>query len=136
MTNAAYRPEPTPTAPGPQFQSALGDRSFTVIRTPISGVVVSVSTQEGETVAAGLNAPTFLTVVDLERLQVHALVDEVDIGKIEPGQSATFSVDAFPGRDFTSHVSRCSRRPPFRTTWWPCRRARFGRTRGRASSTY
>lgn len=87
-----------------QFQSALVDRSFTVIRTPISGVVASVSTQEGETVAAGLNAPTFLTVVDLERLQAHAFVDEVDIGKIEPGQSATFSVDAFPGRDFTGHV--------------------------------
>jgi macrolide-specific efflux system membrane fusion protein len=88
-----------------QLESALVDRSFTVIRTPISGVVASVSTQEGETVAAGLNAPTFLTVVDLERLQVHAFVDEVDIGKIEPGQSATFSVDAFPGRDFTGHVS-------------------------------
>jgi multidrug efflux pump subunit AcrA (membrane-fusion protein) len=88
-----------------QLESALVDRSFTVIRTPISGVVASVSTQEGETVAAGLNAPTFLTVVDLERLQVHAFVDEVDIGKIEPGQSATFSVDAFPGRDFAGHVS-------------------------------
>jgi multidrug efflux pump subunit AcrA (membrane-fusion protein) len=87
------------------LDSALVDRSFTVIRTPIAGVVASVNTQEGETVAAGLNAPTFLTVVDLQRLQVHAYVDEVDIGKIEPAQRAAFSVDAFPGRDFTGHVA-------------------------------
>jgi HlyD family secretion protein len=88
-----------------QLDAALVDRAFTVIRTPIAGVVASVSTQEGETVAAGLNAPTFLTVIDLARLQVHAYVDEVDIGKIEPGQDAMFSVDAFPGREFTGQVS-------------------------------
>jgi RND family efflux transporter MFP subunit len=88
-----------------QLDAALVDRAFTVIRTPIAGVVASVSTQEGETVAAGLNAPTFLTVIDLSRLQVHAYVDEVDIGKIEPGQDAVFSVDAFPGREFIGQVS-------------------------------
>jgi multidrug efflux pump subunit AcrA (membrane-fusion protein) len=85
--------------------SAQVDRSFTIIRSPISGIVASVSTQEGETVAAGLSAPTFVTVVDLDRLQVDAYVDEVDIGKIAVGQRVTFSVDAFPARDFEGRVA-------------------------------
>jgi multidrug efflux pump subunit AcrA (membrane-fusion protein) len=87
------------------LESATVDRSFTVLRSPIAGVVASVATQEGETVAAGLNAPTFVTVVDLDRLQVNAYVDEVDIGKVAMGQRATFTVDAFPGRDFHGQVS-------------------------------
>jgi multidrug efflux pump subunit AcrA (membrane-fusion protein) len=86
------------------LQSALVDRSFAVLHSPISGVVASVATQEGETIAAGLNAPTFVTIVDLERLQVDAYVDEVDIGKVQPGQSAAFTVDAFPARDFAGRV--------------------------------
>jgi multidrug efflux pump subunit AcrA (membrane-fusion protein) len=87
------------------LESALVERSFASIRAPISGVVASVATQEGETVAAGLNAPTFLTIVDLERLQVEAYVDEVDIGKVQTGQRVSFTVDAFPGTDFGGHVS-------------------------------
>jgi macrolide-specific efflux system membrane fusion protein len=87
------------------LESALVDRSFTVLRSPIAGVVASVSTQEGETVAAGLNAPTFVTVVDLDRLQLNAFVDEVDIGKIAPGQSVRFTIDAFPARDFDGRVA-------------------------------
>jgi macrolide-specific efflux system membrane fusion protein len=86
-------------------RSAEVDRSFATIRAPISGVVASVATQEGETVAAGLNAPTFLTIVDLARLQVHAYVDEVDIGKVTAGQSAEFTVDAFPAREFQAKVA-------------------------------
>ena len=74
--------------------------SYATILASISGVVASVSTQEGETVAAGLNAPTFLTIIDLDRLQVDAYVDEVDIGKIKVGQRAMFTVDAFPAREF------------------------------------
>jgi macrolide-specific efflux system membrane fusion protein len=87
------------------LQSALVDRSFATIAAPISGIVGSVATQEGETVAAGLSAPTFLTIVDLGRLQINAFVDEVDIGKVRPGQPATFTVDAFPARDFEGAVS-------------------------------
>ena len=78
--------------------------SYALIRAPISGVVGSVSTQEGETVAAGLNAPTFVTIIDLGRLQVEAYVDEVDIGKIKVEQRAVFTVDAFPADDFTGRV--------------------------------
>jgi multidrug efflux pump subunit AcrA (membrane-fusion protein) len=87
------------------LQSAAVDRSFTVIRSPISGHVASIATQEGETVAAGLNAPTFVTIVDLARLQVNAYVDEVDIGQVTVGQRAAFTVDAFPGRDFEAQVT-------------------------------
>jgi macrolide-specific efflux system membrane fusion protein len=87
------------------LKSAIVDRSFTVLRSPIAGVVASVSTQEGETVAAGLSAPTFVTIVDLDRLQLNAYVDEVDIGKIAPGQHARFTIDAFPARDFKGRVA-------------------------------
>ena len=87
------------------LQSARVARSFAVITAPIGGIVSDVSTQEGETVAAGLNAPTFLTIVDLARLQVNAYVDEVDIGKVSTGQAVTFSVDAFPSREFSGRVS-------------------------------
>jgi len=84
---------------------AKAQLSFTTITAPISGVIGSISTQEGETVAAGFNAPTFVTIVDLSRLQVDAYVDEVDIGKIEIGERATFTVDAFPAREFSGRVS-------------------------------
>jgi len=79
--------------------------SYASIRAPISGLIGSVSTQEGETVAAGLNAPTFVTILDLRRLQVDAFVDEVDIGKVRVGQKAVFEVDAFPDREFSGEVA-------------------------------
>lgn len=80
------------------------ERSYAVIRAPIAGTIASVSTQAGETVAAGLSAPTFVTIVDLQRLQVHAYVDEVDIGKVQVGQDVSFAVDAYPARDFSGRV--------------------------------
>lgn len=87
------------------LQQALVQRSFATLHAPISGVVASVATQEGETIAAGLNAPTFLTIVDLGRLQVDTYVDEVDIGKVQVGQRVAFTVDAFPARDFAGVVA-------------------------------
>ncbi len=79
--------------------------SYTTITSPIAGVIASVSTEEGETVAATMQAPTFVTVIDLNRLQVDAFVDEVDIGKVKVGQRATFTVDAFPAHEFEGRVS-------------------------------
>ncbi|HEX9895160.1 MAG TPA: efflux RND transporter periplasmic adaptor subunit [Gemmatimonadales bacterium] len=78
---------------------------YTSIRAPISGVVGSVSTQEGETVAASFAAPTFLTIVDLARLEVQAYVDETDIGRIVAGQRATFTVDTWPDQSFEGRVT-------------------------------
>ena len=72
---------------------------------PIAGVVASVSTQEGETVAASFAAPTFVTLIDLSRLEVWAYVDETDIGRIEAGQAATFTVDTYPDTQFSGVVT-------------------------------
>lgn len=82
--------------------------AYATITTPISGIVASVSTQQGETVTSGsaaASAPTFVTVIDLSRLEVHAFVDETDIGKVRVGQDATFTVDAFPDREFSGKVT-------------------------------
>ncbi|MBU1155405.1 MAG: efflux RND transporter periplasmic adaptor subunit [Proteobacteria bacterium] len=78
--------------------------NYATIRAPIDGVVSSVSTQEGETVAASLSAPTFITIVDLARLQVDDFVDETDIGMVKVGQKAFFTVDAYPDKKFMGEV--------------------------------
>jgi macrolide-specific efflux system membrane fusion protein len=78
---------------------------YTKIHAPISGVVASVSTQEGETVAASFAAPTFVTIIDLERLEVWAYVDETDIGRVTEGQQAFFTVDTYTDTDFEGIVT-------------------------------
>lgn len=77
---------------------------YATIRAPIPGIISAVSTQAGETVAAGLNSPIFVIIIDLRKLQVDAFVDETDIGKIRVGQKATFTVDSYPDRDFNATV--------------------------------
>jgi len=84
---------------------ALATLSYTTLVAPIDGVVAQVTTQEGETVAAGMNSPTFVTIIDLDKLEVAAYVDEVDIGRVSLGQSASFTVDSFPDVDFTGKVT-------------------------------
>ena len=79
--------------------------SYATIKAPISGTVAAVTTQEGETVAAGMNAPTFITIIDLRRLEVNAYVDETDVGKIAVRQDAIFTVDTFPDKDFKGKVT-------------------------------
>lgn len=86
-------------------EAAQVQLGFTTIRAPIAGVIGDISTQEGETVAASFAAPTFLTIVDLDRLEVWAYVDETDIGRIEAGQRATFTVDAYPDTEFAGRVT-------------------------------
>jgi HlyD family secretion protein len=78
---------------------------YTRIVAPIAGVVASVSTQEGETVAASFAAPTFVTLIDLSRLEVWAYVDETDIGRIRDGQKARFTVDTYGGQEFEGRVT-------------------------------
>lgn len=77
---------------------------YTLIRAPVSGTIASVSTYEGETVAASFAAPTFVTIVDLDRLEVQSYVDETDIGNVKVGQNVTFRVDAFPGQELEGVV--------------------------------
>ncbi len=80
------------------------DLSYATIKSPISGVIASISTQEGETVASGLNSPTFVNIIDLKRLQITAFVDETDIGNVENGQESEFTVDTYPGAIFKGVV--------------------------------
>jgi RND family efflux transporter MFP subunit len=78
---------------------------YTKIYAPISGVIASISTQEGETVAASLAAPTFVNLIDLKRLEVQTYVDETDIGKIKTGLESVFTVDTFRDTDFEGNVT-------------------------------
>jgi macrolide-specific efflux system membrane fusion protein len=79
--------------------------SYATITAPIKGTVASVNTIQGETVTTGLNAPTFIRIIDLDRLEVLAYVDENDIGKVRVGQEAIFSVAAHQGTDFKGEVT-------------------------------
>jgi HlyD family secretion protein len=83
-----------------QFSKAL-------IRSPVTGVVLSRQVDPGQTVAASFNAPVlFLIAEDLRKMQLEVKVDEADVGEVEEGQDATFQVDAFPGRMFEARVQR------------------------------
>jgi len=92
-----------------QAQANLADAAtqlgYTKIIAPISGTVESVTTQEGETVASSFAAPTFVTVLDLSRLEVWAYVDETDIGRIRVGQKAMFTVDTYGDYQFPGEVT-------------------------------
>jgi RND family efflux transporter MFP subunit len=80
----------------------------TRIRAPIDGVVASITTHAGETVAASFSTPNFVTLIDATKLECVALVDESDIGHVAVGDSARFTVDAYPGRDFMGVVDHIS----------------------------
>jgi len=92
-----------------QAQANLADAvtqlDYTKIIAPISGTVESVTTQEGETVASSFAAPTFVTLLDLSRLEVWAYVDETDIGRIRVGQKAIFTVDTYGDYQFPGQVT-------------------------------
>lgn len=87
-----------------RLKAAVERQSYAVLRAPISGSVTSIATREGETVASSFAVPTFVTIMDLDRLQVEALVDEVDIGGVKTGQTASFTVDSFPEEQFRAVV--------------------------------
>lgn len=94
-----------------RLSSAVSDENlarvqlgYMTVRAPESGIVASVTIHEGETVAASFAAPTFVTLIDLSRLECVALVDETDIGRVSNGDPAEFTVDAYPGRVFSGRV--------------------------------
>jgi RND family efflux transporter MFP subunit len=80
------------------------DLSYAVIRAPISGTIASVSTQEGETVAATFAAPTFVTIIADRALELIAMVDETDIANVTPSNRVVFNVESYPAREFQGHV--------------------------------
>jgi HlyD family secretion protein len=89
------------------LQRARHSLSYTSIYAPIDGVVVERNVNNGQTVAASLSAPQlFLIANDLSHMQILAQVGESDIKKIEPGQVATFTVQAIANRTFTGNVEQ------------------------------
>jgi len=84
----------------------------TVIRSPIDGVVIGRDVDTGQTVAASLEAPTIFTIAqDLHEMEVHARIDEADIGTIAVDQRVVFTVDAYPGREFDGRVIQMRKAP-------------------------
>jgi len=85
---------------------------YTDIVSPVDGVVVSRNVDVGQTVAASFQTPTlFLIAQDLTKMQVDANVSESDIGLAHDGQTARFTVDAYPGRPFTGTVVQVRNAP-------------------------
>jgi RND family efflux transporter MFP subunit len=82
------------------------DLNYAVIRSPITGTVASVTTQEGETVAASFSTPTFATIIEDGALELIALVDETDIGNVALGNPVSFTVESFPALEFAGRVER------------------------------
>jgi HlyD family secretion protein len=81
--------------------------SYCTITSPVKGTIIDRRVNIGQTVVAALNAPSlFLIAKDLKRIQVWASVNEADIGNIHPGQPATFTIDAFPGKTFVGSVNK------------------------------
>ena len=77
------------------------------IRSPVNGVVLSRAAEPGQTVAAGLQVTTLFTVAeDLRQMDLKVDVDEADVGGVKEGQTATFTVDAYPGRKYSARVTR------------------------------
>ena len=84
----------------------------TVITAPIDGIVIARSVDQGQTVAASMNAPTlFILAADLTKMQVLANIDEADVGRMRPGQVVTFRVDAFPTETFNGTVQQVRLQP-------------------------
>jgi macrolide-specific efflux system membrane fusion protein len=79
--------------------------SYATVLAPIKGTVASVNTMQGETVVTGLNAPTFIRIIDLDHLEVLAYVDENDIGNVRIDQEATFTVPAHQAAEFQGKVT-------------------------------
>ena len=86
--------------------------SYTVIRSPVNGTVIDREVELGQTVAASLQTPTlFLIGENLAQMQVDTYVSEADIGQIRPGDPATFTVYAYPGREFHGQVVQIREAP-------------------------
>ena len=97
---------------GAALRTAQIDLDHTSIKAPVDGVVVSRNVDVGQTVAASLAAPTlFLIAQDLTKMQVDTNVSEADVGRVRVDQTATFTVDAYPGRVFTGLVNSVRKAP-------------------------
>ena len=94
-----------------QWQATLAvnrtDISKAMVHSPINGVVLARSIEPGQTVVAAMTTPTLFTLAeDLKQMELQVDVDEADVGKVQPGQTATFTVDAYPDKAFPARISQ------------------------------
>ena len=88
------------------------NRRYSVIRSPISGIVVARNVEIGQTVAASFNTPTLFTIAkDLAQMQIETSIAEADVGGIKEGLPARFRVDAYPGQFFKGEVKQVRLNP-------------------------
>lgn len=86
-------------------ENAKLELDYTIIRSPVDGVVLLRAVEPGQTVAASFQTPVLFSIAeDLGKMQIELTVDESDVGQIREGQTVRFTVDAFPGRDFNGEV--------------------------------
>ena len=89
------------------LKANLTTRSRAVIRAPVTGVVLARRVEPGQTVVASFNTVTlFVIAEDLSEMQLRVAIDEADVGQVKPGQQATFTVDAYPGKRFPAVLQR------------------------------
>lgn len=89
------------------LEKAQRNLDFCTINSPVSGVIIDRRVNIGQTVVASLNAPSlFLIARDLTKMQIWVAVNEADVGRIKRGAPVTFTVDAFPDREFQGTVGK------------------------------
>lgn len=94
------------------LQRAQVNLSYSRIYSPIDGIVLSKSVEQGQTVASSFSTPTIFTIANnLQQMQVEAAVDEADIGQVKEGQTVTFTVDAYPNDVFSGTVRQIRLEP-------------------------
>ncbi len=94
------------------LKQAMVDLERTIIRAPVDGTVILRNVDAGQTVAASLQAPVLFTIArDLRDMQVEAAIDEADVGRLRVGQQASFTVDAFPRRNFAGEIRQIRKAP-------------------------
>ncbi len=85
--------------------------SYTRIYSPIDGIVSDVTTQEGETIVAGLQVANLVTVLDPSSLEMWIYIDETDIGKVKVSQGLEYYVDTYPSRVFSGAIEKIYPQP-------------------------
>jgi HlyD family secretion protein len=95
-----------------QVQSDSINVGNTIIRSPVSGIVINRAVDQGQTVAASFQTPTLITIAqDLSQMQINASFSEADLGRLKVGQTAGFRVDAFPGETYQGTVRQIRLNP-------------------------
>lgn len=95
-----------------QLEHDQANLSYTVIRSPIDGIIINREVDVGQTVAASFQTPTLFEIgQNLKKMQIDTTVDEADVGSVKVGQRATFTVDAFPSEVFRGIVAQVRLNP-------------------------